>query len=58
MILFTLAECPMSYEHLMRWVRVQHPRIVPDAVDEALTVLIRLQFIECRQGRWRISHEA
>lgn len=57
-ILFTLAECPMTYANLVRWVRLQWPRIVPDAIDHAVSQLHRMQFIECVDQRWRVSHEA
>lgn len=55
-IAWQLAETPMSYEVLQRWVRIQWPRIMPAAIDAALTTLARSQFIECRADRkWRIS---
>lgn len=57
-ILFRIAEAPVTYQQLKRWVRLQWPRILPDAIDHALGGLARLQFVECVNGRWRVSHEA
>lgn len=57
-IVFALADAPMTIEHLQRWVRLQWPRILPEAVEATVAQLSRLNFIECRRGKWRISHEA
>lgn len=54
-IAWQLAETPMTYETLQRWVRIQWPRIQPAAIDHALTRLSRAQFIECRNRKWSVS---
>lgn len=53
-ILFQLAETPMTAAHMTRWVRIQHPRVLPDAVGAALCTLRTEGWIECVAGKWRV----
>lgn len=54
MILFRLADAPVNYDHLVRWVRLQWPRILPDAIGAQLCELQRVGLIECAQRKWRV----
>jgi hypothetical protein len=54
-ILFRIADGPISYQGLMRLFCHRFPRILPDAVECAIAQLHRLKFIECHRGKWRVS---
>lgn len=57
-ILITLAEHPMTYGHLVRWIRLQRPRLLPDAIEHAIQELVNAGAIECRADRWHVKgHE-
>lgn len=53
-ILFQLAETPMTYELISRWVRIQWPRVLPDAIGAALCELRTAGFVECAAQQWRV----
>lgn len=53
-ILWRIAEGPISYPGLMRLIRYRAPRILPDAVDVTIAALSRDGFIECVRQQWRI----
>lgn len=54
-LLWRIADCPVSYEHPLRWVRVQWPRILPEAVARAVSELRTLGLIECVNQEWRVN---
>lgn len=56
-ILWRIAEAPVAIADLVRWVRVQWPRILPDAVGRIVCVLMRQDFVECREGKWQIKRD-
>ncbi len=58
MVLFRIADGPISYWGLQRLLCHRFPRLLPDAIDNALGQLRRLKFIECYEGKWRVSREA
>lgn len=52
-IFTTLGEHPMNYQHLERWIRLQRPRLLPDAVGHALHELANRHLVEFDGDRWR-----
>jgi Fe2+ or Zn2+ uptake regulation protein len=54
-LLWRIADGPVSYEHLLRWVRIQWPRILPEAVARSVSELRTLGLVECIGQEWRVN---
>lgn len=54
-ILWRIADGPVAFRDLLFWVRVQRPRVLPDAVGMTLCGLRRAGFVEPEGERWRIK---
>ena len=53
-VLFALGRQPMSHRHLVRWIRLQRPRLLPEAIGIALIRLSRRGLVSCVEGRWLV----
>jgi hypothetical protein len=54
-LLWRLAEAPARIGELIRWVRIQWPRVLPDAVGKVVCDWKNRGFIEVGEdGRWRV----
>lgn len=57
-IFLTLRAHPMTASHLVRWCRIQKPRLLPDCIDRAIHELANAGMIECLEGRWHTKQLA
>lgn len=55
-LLWRLAEGPARIGDLIRWVRIQWPRVLPDAVGKVVCDWKRAGWLEVgADGRWRVK---
>lgn len=52
-IFITISDHPMSTAHLIRWIRLQRPRLLPQAIEHAIRALANGGLIEIDGDRWR-----
>ena len=54
-LLWRVAEAPARIDQLVRWVRLQWPRVLPDAVGKTLCDWRRRKFLDVgADGKWQI----
>ncbi len=55
-LLWRIAAAPVGIADLVRWVRIQWPRVLPEAVGKVVCDWKNAGFVEVdeRDGRWRI----
>jgi len=45
---------PLPYGHLLRWIRLQWPRVLPEAIGKTLCELAQTGYVECDERGWKI----
>ncbi len=50
----TRSSSPLPHWQLLRWIRTQWPRVLPEAIGKTLCDLAQTGFVECDERGWKI----